>query len=929
MSQQDATSQAAVLPGSARTACFLMLFMFFLSGFAALIYQIVWARQLMLVFGVTIYATSAVVTAFMAGLALGSLYFGRLVDRWKRPLLLFAFLEVGIAVFALLFPAITLVLKRVYVPLYGALGDSHYVMSLVRFVLSFLVLLVPTSLMGGTLPVIARAYVSRSKRVGGDVAGLYSVNNLGAFLGCVLAGYLFIELIGLSGALRLAALVNVAVAAIALCLDARFRSRPERQEPDAETGAAREGARLPGPVKVALWVFGIEGFTSLVYQMAWMRMLMFFVETNIYAVTAIVATFLVGLSAGAFVVKRWVDRTRDPYRMLGVIEVGIAVTALMTIALLPWMVGFYNGLRGALMGWGWWGWTAARFGLACVVILVPTGFMGATIAVVARIYVRGLGGLGRKMGVIGCLDTVGSVLGAFAGGFVLIPLLGIQRTIIATALINLALAAWVFAANPLGRRTPLLRAGFLTAVGGLLLVPVMLLLKPMPLVLCSPVLENVLQREVLYYDEDAESSVSVVEQYGLVRTLFVDYSAVGDTSRHDRPSHELIGHVPLLLHPDPKRALLIGFGMGLTASACRAQGVEVDVVELSPGVARANSWFAEYSDQILSDPNVHLYIDDGRNYVLGTRQRYDMIQAGIVHPGVSSGNAGFYTTDFYRDCKRILTPDGVMCQWLPLHGIPHESFKMLIRSFLEEFPHTSIWYKYSSDFCALIGTPEPLKIDFQDIQRRVDSPVIRERLARTGVVDVYDLLDSFCVGGDAIRRAVGPGVVDRDDRPRIEFRCNRPVLGTAHPENIRFLGSPRQRVWSLLVNVPVQTSDEVRTRLERWFTGTQHLIRAQHAAVVLQSIGIAHEQYWPVFEDMEAGFQRTRQVNPEDRNARFLWGHSMAFHELRMARQSDFEGRHEEALRHWARAIEVAPGTYPAAMAKFLYETTPASGTPP
>lgn len=905
-----------------------MLLMFLLSGFAALIYQIVWARQLTLVFGVTIYATSAVVTAFMAGLALGSLYFGRLVDRWKRPMLLFAFLQVGIAVFGIFFPAITLVLKRVYAPLYGALGDSHYLMSLVRFVLSFLVLLVPTSLMGGTLPVIARGYMSRSKRVGGDVAGLYSVNNLGAFLGCVLAGYLFIQLIGLSGALRFAALVNLTVAAIALCLDARLRSGAERQEPDAETDAAREGARLPGPVKVALWVFGIEGFTSLVYQMAWMRMLMFFVETNIYAVTAIVATFLVGLSAGAFVVKRWVDRTRDPYGMLGVIEVGIALTALVTIALLPSMMSFYNGLRGALAGWGWWGWTVARFALAGVVILVPSSFMGATIAVVARIYVGTLGGLGRKMGVLGCLDTVGSVFGAFAGGFVLIPLLGIQRTIIATALINLALAAWVFVVNPLRGRTPLLRAGFLTSVGGLLLVPVMLLLKPTPLILCSPVLEDVLQKEVLYYDENAESSVSVVEHYGLSRCLYVDHSAVGGTSRYDRPSHAMIAHVPLLVHPDPKRALLIGFGMGFTASACRAQGVEVDSVELSPGVGRANSWFAEYNDDILSDPNVHLRVDDGRNYVLGTRQRYDMIQAGIVHPGVNSGNAGFYTTDFYRDCKRILTPDGVMCQWLPLHGIPPDSFKMLIRSFLAEFPHASIWYKYTSDFCVLIGTPEPLKLDFQDIQRRLESPVVRQHLALSGVVDVYDLLDSFCAGEDAIRGAVGPGVVETDDRPRIEFRCNRPLLRTAHAQNIRFLGDPREPVWPLLVNVPVEKGDQVRARLEQWFTGTQHLIRAQQAAVVVQSLGIGHEAYWPGLKSMTDRFQRACEVNPADRNARFLWEHSMASEELRMAEQCAFEGWREDALRHWARAIEVAPGTYPAAMAKFRYEEALASDAP-
>jgi spermidine synthase len=286
------------------------LFAFFLSGMAALIYQIVWAKELALVFGVTIYAASAVITAFMAGLALGSVGFGRWADRWQRPLVLFALLEVGIGALALLTPLVlSVVLKPIYVSLYGSFLDNHYVMSLVRFVMAFLVLLVPTCLMGGTLPVLSRAYVSAAKRLGGEVAELYSANNFGAFVGCMAAGYVLLELLGLRSTVSLAACLNFSVALVSLILDSRLGLRPPApgtaSEPAAADAASEQTTGLPRPVKVALWVFAIEGFTSLVYQMAWLRMLIFFVNTNIYGVTAIVATYLVGLSACATLSGYW------------------------------------------------------------------------------------------------------------------------------------------------------------------------------------------------------------------------------------------------------------------------------------------------------------------------------------------------------------------------------------------------------------------------------------------------------------------------------------------------------------------------------------------------------------------------------------------------------------------------------------------------
>jgi len=359
--------------GPSRYTFWVMALMFFLSGAAALMYQIIWAKQLALVFGVTLYATSAVVTTFMAGLALGSLYFGRLVDRWERPLVLFAILEGCIGAFALVFPAIIEVLTRIYVVFYGPFGDNHYVMSLLRFAMAFLVLIVPTSLMGGTLPVITRAYVLGHNKLGRDIASLYSANNIGAFVGCVSGGYIFLELFGPTGDLRLAGLINMVVMAMSLCISRQWKAGPAevQSRSDQLTSGAQSGG-LSRPVKVALWVFALEGVAFLVYQMAWMRELIFFVNSDIFGVTAIVATFLLSLSVGAFVCRRWVDRLKNLYKTLGIIELGIAVTALATIPIMSYLLGAKNAVLANILSRGFplsVGITAANFAVTLIVIL--------------------------------------------------------------------------------------------------------------------------------------------------------------------------------------------------------------------------------------------------------------------------------------------------------------------------------------------------------------------------------------------------------------------------------------------------------------------------------------------------------------------------------------------------------------------------------
>lgn len=255
---------------------------------------------------------------------------------------------------------------------------------------------------------------------------------------------------------------------------------------------------------------------------------------------------------------------------------------------------------------------------------------------------------------------------------------------------------------------------------------------------------------------------------------------------------------------------------------------------------------------------------------------------------------------------------------------------MLIRSFQAEFPYTSIWYKHTSDFCSIIGTPKPLKIDFQGLERRVNRPEMREHLARSNVVDVYDFLDSFCFADDTVERAVGEGPLQTDDRPYLEFHCNRPMSPGVPDENILFLAEPRERVWPRLANVPTERAARVEKRLERWFEGTQHLIQAQYAARILRCYEASRDvlpDYDNYVDYMRAEFEQARRINPEDKNAAVLWQHNLAAQEIRTANSYAMRGQRLEALEHYARAIRLAPDSYIRAGARHLYEQA-AAGPP-
>ena len=275
--------------------------------------------------------------------------------------------------------------------------------------------------------------------------------------------------------------------------------------------------------------------------------------------------------------------------------------------------------------------------------------------------------------------------------------------------------------------------------------------------------------ELIDYTEGIDASITTLKDDADVYRLYVDTNQAADASRWDSPSHRVIAHLPLLLHSAPKSALVVGFGMGLTSHSITQHGVKIDAVEISEGVIKAaRNYFTPVNKNVFEHPLFNYQINDGRNYILMTKKRYDMISTGIIHPLVSAGSSNIYTEDFYQLCKRILNDDGIMCQWVPLHRMPEEHLKMVVRTFVKVFPNTTLWYKFTPDFIILIGTNQRLKINYKDFMARSNIPSIQQGLEFDSL-DGMSLLDAFMMGEDAVHNYAGEGKIHTDDRPYLEF----------------------------------------------------------------------------------------------------------------------------------------------------------------
>ena len=733
---------------------------FFASGAAGLVYQVLWTRQLSLIFGVTTYAVATVLATFMGGLALGSWVLGRMVDRRPNALAWYALLELGIGLYALLVTPLFQALAVPYVALHR-LDASYATLAGLRALLAALVLLPPTTLMGGTFPALTRYWVHSSAEIGRGTALLYFLNTSGAIVGCLLAGFVMLERLGLQGTTVAAALVNIVVALIALGLSRVRRDvapAAPAPEPRPDAGFSRTHAGL------VLLCVGLSGFVSLGHEVLWARALLRYLYNSTYAFTTMLGTFLLGIALGSAVYAARLHRARRPLLLLAVLQTLVGLGFLGSSLVFPHLPAITAALGGSahITSFAQSLWIMALN--AALTLLVPTIVLGASFPLATSLAARRLATLGSAVGLVYAVNTLGAILGSLATGFVLIPTIGMRGTL--TLLIALSIAsggalALAAARRPAGR----LVAGAATAA--LLAVVV------------SATRDDIFRRtfapsglNLVYYQEGATDTVGVVENIGQRFIMYEDQRGTAGTNSFR--VNFFFGHLPVLLHPGtPRRVLHICFGVGNSLSAVAAHDdvEQIDSVELSPHVVGAAPYFWT-NNGVISHPKVRTIVDDGRNYVMASRETYDVI--ALEPPETfTAGVINLYTREFYRHALDRLAPDGIMMQWIPTGEAPLEQERMLFRAFSDVFPHVTAWRQLDSGCMLLIGTRAPLTIDYMRLRARMDAPRVRRDMELSGVRDADHLLSFFVYDEPAFREFVREAEPVTDDRTVLDFTIPR------------------------------------------------------------------------------------------------------------------------------------------------------------
>lgn len=754
--------------GPDRTSARLLHVVAFLAGSAFLVLEVCWHRRLALSLGATVAAATAVLSAIMAGLGAGAWLWGRVADDQARPARLLALLLAGVGVL-------------------GLAGDAAIVAvagapAAVAWPVAIAAVLGPSLLMGGLFPLLGRLLTASGAPVTASLGRLYAAETLGSASGALAAGGLLLGTLGQRGAVALASVLALGLAALLLLSG--------RGDGAAVVGASRPeppgAASAPAPRRAVLVAAFACGLASLALQALWFRMFRTYFTNTSYTFALVSAVAI----AGSFAGSAWLAaRTPEPARRLGALARAILVYVAVTLAalalaarlpqvlLFPFEAALADPLRRVLV---------IPFVAALLVVLPPAACSGYALPLACGLLVRGRGTVGRDFGFALMVNTAGSVAGPLLATFVLLPWLGVVRAVMLVAALLAAAAAGVA-----GRR---LRLALLPAAAVVALAAAL-----SPVVPVVPPSFARFGRDLEVYRESVEGTLSVARDRGgpgATRYTFVNNSAVIGSSYDAVKAVKLVGHLPWLAGLQARDVLVVGFGIGVTTSAIAAQpGVQrLDCVELVPGLLEAAAGYRELNRDVARDPRLRLIPGDGRRHLQATDRRYDLVSCDPTHPILGSG--GLYTREWFALCRDRLNPGGMLSQYLPLHKLGRRELLGIIGTFHEVFPEGTVWL--GQYHAVLLGTTSPLRPDFAQWSARA-AALGRDNTFHT---EPYHLATTLLLDPPAIARLVAGLPANTDDRCYTEFFAPSCLDEGNLVANLRHLAAARVDPAGVFANVP-------------------------------------------------------------------------------------------------------------------------------
>ena len=771
----------------------------FASGVAGLSYELVWHRLLAVVLGNASFATAAVLAAVMGGMGAGALVVGRYADR-TDALRLYGVLELALGCTALAVPALATFADSWSLPLLTAIGPGWGSFAL-RFAIASAVVLVPAFFLGATLPALVRAVETRSPRqsvgqnIGQSVGVVYALNTAGAALGCAVTGYLALGAFGVRTTNLTAAIIDIAVGGLALGLAFIDGGEvPTDDTPGAETSAAdapKDLGPAPLPERTVLGLAFIAGFVVLGLEAVWTRFFLLVFGHDVHAFSAMLTSVLVGLAIGAATYRLVPGILRNAPRLVPALFVALGAVAMLSLSFTThrYVAGGLDILgvdaslsitrsheRGIVLQ-----------AIFAALTVLPTAIIAGAIfpALVGRHPAAATSGKaygsGERTGRVLFANTVGTISGPLITTLVLVPVVGIVAASLALACLAGAGAAWGSLTAGRGTRhggkpTPP-RRGLVPVIGAALIWALAFLSLPtdmMQRVLAQKIGPSHVSFEL--YEEGRSATVAVVRnQINDERQIFINgINEVTTRLVHDQ-SFELLGHLGLLLHPDPEDVAVICLGGGLAAGAVTRHDVErITIVDLEPAVELAARAFEELNHHALDDPRVTLIIDDGRAHLRTTEGRYDVVVLDSTHPRAVDSWI-LYTREFYQTAQRSLAEDGVLVQWLPLHGLSADEFRIIVGTFVETFPETTLWTNVGFEpygqtaYSLLVATQGRASIDPHRIETRLQDPIVAGALAPWGLGSTAEVLECLHAGPETLSDWTRGLPINTDDLPLTQF----------------------------------------------------------------------------------------------------------------------------------------------------------------
>jgi spermidine synthase len=765
----------------------ILLILFFLSGSAALIYEVIWLHLLRLSIGVSTYSLAVILSVFMGGMAVGSLLSAYMVSRALHPLRVYAALEFGIGGFGLAMPVLLPTANQAYV------GSFHWHEGsvVVRAVLAAMVLLPPTALMGATLPVVSR-WLSRDRQGAADVGWLYAANIFGAVAGSLLAGTVLMQYFDTLIASVFAATIN-AIAGLAAWqvaaanpVEAAVTDVCHKSEP-VPSALMKYQIAIPS---VALF---LSGFAALGAEVIWTRLLTLSLGPTVYAFSLVLAVFLVGLGIGSSVASILLSRIRSPL-------VGLALCQLALIATVPLAANSFS--EQSLISGSLWKlsfaaeWPAALRDITRTFLTVfPSAFLwGASFPFAVAAVFPGRGDQARDIGFISAANTLGAIGGALGTTLFFVPLLGTyiaQQTLVAAS----ALAACCCLAGYLCEHTTQYagKSRLSMGIAAIFAIAALGIVKVHP---PSPALfaygrEAAQRRRDAPYEVVREGVhtpivVTLWPQHGNTRALHLAGKLEASDDKIDLRLERMLGHIPQFLCEQPRSVLVIGLGAGITAGSfvMDERTEALTICELEPALPPITAeHFGRANRHVLSDPLTHLIIDDGRHFLQTTDRNFDVISVDPIHPWVR-GAAALYSKEFFRECLDHLEPGGIVSYWVPMHSMTTDSVKSEIATFFEVFPHAMVWHTGGTILqrhMLLIGSNQPYTLNLNKIDELAGpGSEIEESIHEIEFGSVDNMLSLYVANKEALKDWVVDAQINSDMNLRLEY-----LAGAAAYQNRR------------------------------------------------------------------------------------------------------------------------------------------------